>query len=310
MKKNLLSAALLVCAFFTSLQAETVAQVAVSPAFSISDETRVHLKCVDNSFCFFKYFLGCKYPYLSIVDEATYTVKTLLCGTRSDDEVSLVKNADQLRNLAVVRSTVYSPDANVKFDKIYKGYRETLLGQAVELTLDMTSILPEKEYPGRALVDEYKSCMPMKWVLGDIKAFRAVRDYMLKEFEKIDLAPPVQKPLLLLEFEKKAQLFDEVDGAFLATYFELADPLDEDVRIFYKNCQKTLTRATVNIGSARPVGQTFGEMFMSTLEKPSDGFKPEVMALVGISLAAGFLLSELIKEPIKQGGKKFIGKAK
>lgn len=267
----------------------------VEPIYFVSDKTRAQLKKMDQKFCFFKYFTGCKYPYMIYGDEGAYQVTTLLGGTEQGGEYILAKKPEHLKNLVTLRSTVYGADANVKFDQIYKGYRETFLGTLVEDALDIATVLPAKKYAGTMLFDEYMQQIPMKWYLRDSTVFRALKFYMLAQFEKHGIVNPVQKPLLVVEFEKGNQTFSLEDVAFLSNFFELADPADSEIAAYFQARQDMLSEATKNFGSARQVGQTFGEMLMSNLEKPTDGFKKEVIALQALKwLVVGIVVGKYV----------------
>ncbi len=262
----------------------------------LSEQTKKTLKRAHQGITFFTYKAKEKYPEAVIYRPtvAGGTVTTILCGTKDDSNyISLVTEAEELETLIPIRKITLRVDG-FKMDEKYEGLAETLLGKAVS-RLARTIHLSNKKYKGTLLVDEYKEedPMPMNFRLGSPKDLHALRAYLEPHLSTLNLTV---KPILLLEIEQLGNDTLSIDDkAFLKKYFTLINPEDAIVADFLQTMRSNLvadqTRFT---GEARAVGQKFGDLAMSKLEKTFGEFKYENIAIIAAGLAlAGWGLPKL-----------------
>jgi len=274
-------------------------------------------KRVDQPFMFFKTFGKCPYSihYDPAVNQLNYTF--LGCIDEKTNYVVLPKQGNQLATMTPVRYTQKFVDANVQVDRKFEGYRETRLGRVIEGGLQIAGVIPEHQYEGNFMVDEYKLGIPMKWVLRDADDLKGLRVYLTQKFAEENLVP-AKKPLLLLEIAKNADALDASDIQFLNTYFVVLNPQDENVKAFFTECQSTLLDVADISKDAKYVLDGYGDMVLRDLEKENNEFKgKEFLAKVTVAVGAALttaliieLMREFVIKPATEGAKGLFKPAK
>ncbi len=240
----------------------------------------------------FWYKEGYKFPGYLIYNRGPGTVvSSIVCGTKQNGRVYLIKDPEHLENLVPVRRFLHEPYPNMKVDEKYEGYCETSFGKAFYRIAHAT-FFKKKEFKGKIIIDEYNSekPSPFYFLLGSIRDFHGLKAY---------LAPHLQdkttKPLLLLKIDKQGDdEFTTDDKAFLTNYFTLLDPNNDLVKRFFENADSVLFDTQKIFKDARTVGQKFGDLATSNIEKIFGEFKYENMAMIIAGLAlAGWGLPKL-----------------
>lgn len=274
----------------------------------VSDASKDQFKTLDQPFCFFK-TIG-EDPYMIVYHPGKNEIKTVTCGTRDKNGAARrAKKATDFVNLTPIRGTVLIADAGLKLDEKYRGYRKTVIGKFLDNTLKTIDLLPDRKYKGCVLVDEYQAGMPMKLVLRDAQDLSNLRKYLEYHFKRMAVIPS-KKPLLVLEVTNSPDLFvaardvrsvaeSNSDVEFLERYFELADPMNTDVRDFFEKSQFIFMETLYKLGDAKTVGKSLGEIVFDDIEKKSIDFKTVDVAGALITLAIGWLVFESCKDAFK-----------
>lgn len=252
-----------------------------------------------------------KYPYLMTFNPAANQLDYVLCGCydKKINDIRLVKSPSDFVTMTPVRFVQKILDHGVQIDKKYRGHRESSIGMFLEDFFKFFRLMPDESYQGTFLVDEYKTGAPHKWALRDYKDFVGLVAYLKIKFAEAKITP-INKPLLLLEFDDNtalSQLTDE-DIAFLNTYFILLDPHNSIVKEFYKTCQIAINDAIRDSANAKNVLESFGEMFMRQFESKNSDFKVKDLAVKATVFVAStltvLLLIDLAKDwfvdPVKK----------
>lgn len=226
-----------------------------------------------------------KYPTYIIVRRGPESqVTTILCGTKEDNQVVLIKDAEQLAHLVPVRKLTHDDGPNMKSDEKYDGYCETIIGKAFYRVANAT-FLNKKTPNGTIIADEYnaKNAKPFYVSLGSVKDFQGFRAYLEPKITTKSI-----KPLLMLKIDEQGN--DELttdDKAFLTKYFTVLDVTNATVKQFLVDAHYDLRCAQGIFGDARPVGEKFGDLAMNTIEKKFGEFKYEKLAMtIACSIAA------------------------
>ncbi|MFH1254503.1 MAG: hypothetical protein V1646_03665 [bacterium] len=226
-----------------------------------------------------------KYPYQFKLNPFNNQVDVILYGCLDENNnVKLVKSADDYANLVPVQFTMNFPDNGIKMKRTYSGYYETNTTRIADSTLRLFGMLPsedyKKDFKDDFLMAEYEAGMPIKMVFANLDQFKAVKNYLQSKFENPEVvaesADDVQpsdinpaadsvKPLLLIEIANGEQI-EQADLDFLNTYFEVADANDEVVQAFFNKTEKTIGK----LKDFAQVGKSFGDMIMESIDKDFD----------------------------------------
>jgi hypothetical protein len=155
--------------------------------------------------------------------------------------------------------------------------------------LKTLKLMPDEEYEGVPLVDEYLAGTVMKWTLKSYEDLQGTMLYLLKQFRDKNVTPSAKKPLLLLEIAKGQEKITQSDYDFLTTYFDLLDPIDPTVKKFFKTNQVTLNDAVRDSNAAELVEQSFGEILLDWLEGENNKYKVKDMT----AKATGWVIQAL-----------------
>ncbi len=229
----------------------------------------------DLPFLIFKSALGGKYPFTVKVDPRDNTMTILLFGTFDTDEevVKPVKNAKGLENLKPLRLEKKYADLNRQVVRSYQGYRETYATTFLEWIFKETGLLVDYTYEGTPLIDEYRSNMPMKFVLANAAEFTALKTYLQTNMQTAGIAAgALPKPVLLLEFmDSQAQLGqDDVD--FINTYFTPVNRQDAVVKKFFDKAQKRIDDLVAQTARAKVMlEKTMTETLFREFEELTEG---------------------------------------
>ncbi len=222
-----------------------------------------------------------KDPYVLKHNTGAHTLEiiTLGCYPGAGSQVNHIARSEDLANMIPIRHVTLCCDAGVKIDAKFPGYRESYVGR---LTTDMFAgigLMPDKYYKGALFVDEYVEAIPSKWYLRDVRDFDALRKYLQPLFEQHNLlGRGLQKPLLVLQFEKNNVKLSEDDYAFLGKYFQFCDLTDPVVLAFFNAHQTQIFEEIGRLGDAKYVKETLFEMFFRYVEKMGNEFKGKEIA--------------------------------
>ena len=253
----------------------------------------VEFKRHDQAFVFFKAADGFKFPYMMVCNPALNQWNTVLCGTIKNGVPRLAKHAEDLENIIPMRNTIKFADSGTKIDKKYQGFREAYLAIALELALKSVGLMSNEGYTGKVLVDEYAAGLPMKWVLGSIEHFRAIKNYMLKAFDVTLL--PSKKPLLMIEFLNGKADFNKEDITFLNSFFEVLDSTDAEACAFFDRAEEKLADVMGATDKAKQVKEDIGEMFLNRIEDFSSLEAKKVVLALSATAAVIFLITPVVK---------------
>ena len=253
------------------------------------------LQKLDQPFCYFK--TTSKDPYMIKYNPASNQVQMITCGTQLPKcSARHTTKAEDLKNLAVLRSQIILSDANVQIDTKHEGYREQFVGRVAESLLISLGLLSDKPYSGRFMVDEYLSGMPMKWVLNSDKELTNLLQYLTSRLAELPEDASSKKPLLAIQLVKTGEQISMVNKALLDVLFVVVDqddaaikPYYDEIRAFYQKSQSALNDALSKYGKDTPVvKQSFGEMMFGAIEKQTKEFKIKdvIAAALGAWIAA------------------------
>ena len=228
-----------------------------------------------------------KYPYQFKLNPFNNQVDVILYGCLDENNnVKLVKSADDYANLVPVQFTMNFPDNGTKKKMTYHGYYAdgTYTTRIADSTLRLFGMLPredyKKDFADDFLMAEYEAGMPIKMVFANLDQFKSVKNYLQSKFENPevpdestddvqanDLSSVVHsiKPLLLIEIAS-GEAIAQSDLDFLNTYFEVADASDETVQAFFNKAEKTIGK----LKDFNQVGKSFGDMWMESIDKDFD----------------------------------------
>ena len=259
----------------------------VSPSACKAYDANSLLKKLDQPFCFFK--TGGKDPYVIKYNPATNQLSSIVCGyyDKNKDYLFHIKKPQDMENLVVLRSISFMADISKKVDQKYRGYRETVVGVYLEELLKTIRILPEREYNGTILIDEYVEGIPLKLVLKNKQDLQSITAYYKKHFKEKKISPLSKKPLLVIEFIKHDEKINPEDLEFFDKHFEISDTSDETVANLFERFQSSFFRVLDATKGAQNAAETFGEMAMRLIEKYCHDFKvKDLMALATLTFSA------------------------
>ncbi len=261
--------------------------------------TRPEFLTYDQPIVVFKSIDGGKYPFMMKFNPATSDIQTVLFGAYKNGSVQLIKKGEELATMIPVRSITQNIDSNIKLDKKFKGYRETVIGVGLESTLQILGLMSAAGYKGIPLVDEYVAGCPMKIVLSSQAHLDALVQYLSRCFAAKGIEPRDSKPLLLLNVLNQPTSNDSM--AFLEEYFEILDSSDSAVKLFFEGAQKAIYGAMIKTKDARLVGESVGEVLMNTWEegvsKIAKDFDTKKFALYALGGVGAYLAGDLIINP-------------
>ncbi|MFA5306211.1 MAG: hypothetical protein WC365_02065 [Candidatus Babeliales bacterium] len=255
----------------------------------------------DQAFVFFKAADGFKFPYMMVCKPALNQWNMVLCGAVKNGTHRFIKHAEDLENIVPLRNTIKFGDSGTKIDKKYQGFREANIAILLELFFRSVGLMSNEGYAGKVLVDEYAAGLPMKWVLGSIEHFRALRNYMTNALSVPGAKLPSQKPLLMIEFLDGKADFNEDDKTFLTNCFEVLDPTDAEACAFFDRAQTKLAGVMDATSSAKQVKEDIGEMFLNRVEDYSSLETKKVVLGLSAAVAFYFLIAP-VTDTIKAWG--------
>lgn len=252
-------------------------------------------------------FVSIGKPFMVKHKPALDEIDLVFCGwyDEKNNDVNPYKKSIDLENMVPTRFTAKFVDTNVKIDRVYQGFRESFTEQLIEGMLRALQLYPHLAYEGTLLVDEYIEAIPMKWVLNDINDFKALKNYLIKKFTENHVQISQEKPLLLIDFVKKEQAFDEEDIAFLNTYYATLNPNDNQAKAFFKDLKSAQNIAREDTKDAKSILESPGEMLIRIAEDKFGSLKTKDIIIKTIAFGSvcfiGAQLIALITDPLKDG---------
>jgi hypothetical protein len=255
---------------------------------------------IDQPVCHFKAFGK---PWMLINHPEVGELDMYIFGwyDQKANEVKQVKTSADLEFLRPIRLTAKFVDNNVQIDRIYEGWRESYVGQIFSGTLELLKILPKYKPEGNPFINAMlKEQIPSKIVMEDAEALSYFVKHLKKALSEEAIATTSIKPLLFVEFKKPKQVIKQEDLDFLTTYWEMIDPQDQEAKLFFKTTQRSIDVARADTANAKPILESYGEMFMRLVEKEAFDFKgKDLMA----NATAAFMLTATIYLATKIGKK-------
>ena len=196
--------------------------------------------------------------------------------------------AEQFENMIVLSEMTNVYSANIRVQKKYPGDRESVLGEKLA-----NIFFSENEYKGKILIDEYKSNIPMFWVLNNVEELRSIAKYITKNIEN---ATNKEKPLLVIKIlnDPKLETLIQKDIEFLNSYFNICSIQDPEVKEFFENAKENMFDRGSNMSSPRYKGETVLESVFRQTEKQFKEFKTKDWAVIaGVFVFSNILYSEL-----------------
>lgn len=284
-----------------------VANVAIvlclAPLFADQSEntigTREEFVDKDPSALFLRVSGDPKYPYVIKHDPILNQWSMVLLGVQHNKASGVMQQPEDLEWLIPLRFMLKNAESGIKVDKKYPGFRSVdtaFVGVALEKLL-----VPNERYKGKILIDEYlktakgeKPCS-MKWVMKDLRYFRAIRNYMIRELIATGMQqPPAKKPLLMVEL-LDGSTFNDDDKLFLNTLFDYRDKNDPAAIKFFNDAQKRLNGIIDSTHDAKQVGESMGEALLHKLEDANGEFDIKKLAVMD----AGAIFISLITKPVQ-----------
>jgi hypothetical protein len=212
-----------------------------------------------------------KDPEILILDTDINTYKKLKIGY--NDPISgknaHIKNPIQLENMTVINETINKYASNLRIQKKYMGDRDTVVGKALQ-----TIFLPETYYQGKIIVDEYKTQMPMFWVLKNEDQLNAIKNYLLKN---LNITEETEKTLLLIKIlsTKDITKLNAENLEFLNKYFYVYSVEDINVKKFFDKAKSEIADRGFDMSDAKIIGDTVRENIFGAVEKEFKDYKVE-----------------------------------
>ncbi len=196
--------------------------------------------------------------------------------------------SEQFENMVVLSEMTNIYSANIRVQKKYPGDRESVLGEKLA-----NIFFSENEYKGKILIDEYKSNIPMFWVLNNVEELRSIAKYITKNIAN---TTNEEKPLLVIKIlnDPKLETLIQKDIEFLNSYFDICSIQDPEIKEFFENAKESMLDRGSNMSSPRYKGETVLESVFRQTEKQFKEFKTKDWAVIaGVFIFSNILYSEL-----------------
>jgi hypothetical protein len=242
---------------------------------------RPELVTFDQEFVFFN--AGGKMPVMKKFHPGDRKLDVVLCGysDQANGSIELSPSATDLAHLIPVQYTQKFPEigcCGAKVEETYEGFRESVVGKGLQSVLNLTGLLPLKNYKGALLVDEYQKGLPMKMIFPSAAYFKGFKTYFLAKSNECNVFPAETKPLLMLEILDTKEPLDDLDIDFLNSYYTVVDPKDELVKSFFKECNEQMNDILEATHEASPVKEGYTQQVVRGLEKEFKEFKVDKIA--------------------------------
>ncbi len=254
-------------------------------------------------------------PYFKIVRPDLDEIKTFECGCfdkKNQTNRHVEKgNIQDLENLIPLRLTTLGYGSHTKYDMKYKGQRKAVMGKILE-----TIFLPNEQYQGKIIFDEYKANYPMWWILNNVEEFKAISNYLRKKLEESGFIP-TQKTLLVLTVfdDPEMKTFNQEDKIFIEKYFELLPLTDKEVKKFFEKAKDILITRGFEMNASNPfyVGETLSQSIFRQVESKCKKWKAKDIAIAAVVtglIALPSIIAFLqLKDEINTGSKRIFEKA-
>lgn len=267
---------------------------------SLGAKSRPEYTKIDQPFVFFKAIKGGKYPWMIKCHPGINQWETVLCGTEENGQARVLKNTADLAFLSPLSHSMKWADSGLELRKEFSGYREAYGAIALEVMFKTIGLMPDSQYKGTLLVDEYVQGLPMKFVLADNEHFKALKAYLLNHFSHRGIQPTDAtelKPALFIEILDGSSL-DSDDRSFLDSYFDVIDAQDQNAKAFFEGAQKTLNDALDKTKDSKLIGEKVGEVLLRSMEKGMGKFEAEKMLIMGVSFVVGGVVVKYVTDYI------------
>lgn len=202
---------------------------------------------------------------------------------------------EDLENIIPLQLTTLGYGSNIKYNAKYPGKRKEPIAVILEKLF-----LPEKQYKGKVIVDEYTANYPMWFVLNSADEFKAISKYLQKNFDEINFRPS-KKTLLVLTIlnDPKLETLDRQDKEFISKYFNLFPLSDLEVKYFFEKAKDILISKNLEMKNTKPirVGESVMEEIFREIEDKHGSWKLKngVVALA-VGTVSALMLFTLSKE--------------
>lgn len=241
-----------------------------------------------------------KEPYFNILRRDAEQFQVIKCGflNPKTNKNEYIKSPEDFENITPLKTTTAYFGINFQHEIKYEGERQTLVSKALEKLF-----LTEEKSSYKILVNECKKNYPIYLHLKDIKEFRAISAYLLKNFLEENFAPK-EKTLLVLKIENDPDLetLDETDKEFLQKYFELFPLTDPDVKEFFEKNKEFLSKMRFDMIKSNPV--FINESGLQGMLRQADNYYKEFRPTQILVVIGAFIAIDILANEISDGVKK------
>jgi len=232
-------------------------------------------------------------PCLRVSDSAIDKAILIECGCYDSEtgQNRHIQKPQDLENLKAIWLIENLYGFNCQTNKKYRGEEESFVGKLLEKVF-----VPNDEYPGKPLVDEYKAHIPMFWTLKNSDEFKAISKYMLQNLAEQEYIP-TEKTLLVLRIENdpKFETLDEKDREFLNTYFELFNLNDKEIKNFFEAHKELIIKSFNYLNDPTMIKETTTQGIFRRIDDFYKGFNISSLAII----ASAFLITDIIRDEVK-----------
>lgn len=237
-----------------------------------------------------------KDPMITIFQPDLDLFKLIKLGTEKNGKKLHIARGEVFETIKILSESINIYSANIKIQNKYRGDRETVLGKFFE------KVLPKKNHKGQILIDEYKSEMPMFWILNNEAQLTGLKNYFLKNIGKLNNQ---MKPLLLLKILDTDNLnnLSEDNQSFLDQFFVTFSTANKEIRDFFDKTKNRIYKYASKMSSPRYKGETTSESIFRLTEKQFKEWKAQEFIIAGGTLILGSNMYSSLKPEVNAIGK-------
>lgn len=144
----------------------------------------------------------------------------------------------QLEKLTAVELRIAYFKSSLKYEWRYKNGRESRIGEHLARL-----ILPQRQYPGNLLVDEYIQGIPMEWVFDTVDQLKKVIKLLSEQYTQHSINPCAVPLYIVINYSTDLNRLSDEECSFLTNYFDVIPHNDPRVStLFNARREKILTQ--------------------------------------------------------------------
>lgn len=237
-----------------------------------------------------------KDPMVTIFRPDLDTFKLIKLGVEKNGKNLHIARGETFENIVILSEAINIYSANIRIQNKYRGDRETVLGKTFE------KVLPKKNYKGQILIDEYKSEMPMFWILNNEAQLTGIKNYFLSNFGELKNQ---MKPLLLIKILDTNNLnnLSEDNKLFLDQFFVTFSTANKEIRDFFDKTKNRIYKYGSKMSSPRYKGESNSEAIFRLTEKQFKEWKTQEFLIAGGVLILGSNIYNGLKPEVNAAGR-------